>query len=211
MKLYDISLELKDTMVCWENQPPPEIARYRFLERGDSSNTSSLKSDLHAGTHVDAPFHHLPEGKRIEDIALAAFWGPCYVAAVSDPVIDADTLEALHLPDTPRMLFKTGNGRLYGNGTFSPDYVALDRSGAEWLTRREVKLIGIDYLSIERYGDSGFPVHKLLLAHDVVLLEGLDLRAVPAGHYYLNALPLKIAGVEAAPVRAVLFDTCCPE
>ncbi len=206
MKIYDISLELKDTMVCWENQPPPEIVRYRFLERGDTSNTSRFGSDLHAGTHVDAPLHYLPNGKRIEDIDLGSFCGACYVAEVHGPLIDENTLETLNIPDTRRLLFKTGNGRLYSCEKFSGDYVALDRSGAEWLTRRALKLVGIDYLSIDRYGDSGFPAHRLLLAHDIVLLEGLDLRGVPSGHYYLNALPLKIAGVEAAPVRAVLFD-----
>jgi arylformamidase len=206
MRIHDISVAISPGMVCWENGPRPVLERELRLEDGALSNNSRLSLDLHAGTHVDAPFHFLADGGCIDSMDLSALCGPCYVAETAAPVITAAVLEELRLPAVPRVLFKTNNTGLYATGTFARDYVALDPSGAEWLGQRDVLLVGIDYLSIERLAGMDGTVHRSLLSRNITVLEGIDLSGVPAGHYVLFALPIKVAGAEAAPVRAVLLE-----
>jgi len=206
MRIHDISIAVTSDMVSWDDGPGPVIDRYLRIEDGDMVNNSRALLDLHAGTHVDAPYHFLAAGGRIDSVDLGRLCGPCYVAQTEAAVIDASVLESMQLPHVDRILFKTTNAGLYARRAFARDYVALDLSGAEWLVRRGVTAVGIDYLSIERFAGMDGSVHRALLANDVAILEAIDLVNVPAGHYFLVALPIKIAGAEAAPVRAVLLE-----
>jgi arylformamidase len=192
--------------VSWDDGPGPVIDRYLRIEDGELVNNTRVLLDLHAGTHVDAPYHFLANGGRIDAVDLERLCGPCYVAHTTSPVINADVLESLQLPRVERVLFKTKNAGLYARRAFVREYVALDLSGAEWLVRHGIKAVGIDYLSIERFAGMDGSVHRALLANDVAILEALDLAHVPVGDYFLVALPIKVAGVEAAPVRAVLLE-----
>ena len=205
MEIIDISMPVKGSMVCWEDKFPPEIVQYGFLSKGDLSNASYMKADLHVGTHVDAPYHFLPQGKKLEQLNLTSFIGECYVAEISGSVISGAALDAANIPQTQRLLFKTSNHQLYEQKKFSKNYVALDETGAQWLAQRQVVLAGVDYLSVELYHNQTFPAHRILLQRDVVLLEGLYLKHVQPGRYFLSALPVRVEGVEAAPVRAVLL------
>ena len=206
MHIHDISIAVTSDMVSWDDGPTPVIDQYLRIENGDLVNNTRMLLDLHAGTHVDAPYHFLPNGGRIDAVDLERLCGPCYVAQTTAPVIDAAVLETMQLPAVERILFKTNNVGLYARRTFVREYVALDLSGAEWLVRRGVKTVGIDYLSIEPFEGMDGSVHRALLSHGVAILEALDLVDVPAGHYFLVALPIKVAGAEAAPVRAVLLE-----
>lgn len=206
MRMHDISITLTSDMVSWDDGPAPVIDRYLRIEDGELVNNSRVLLDLHAGTHVDAPYHFLANGGRIDAVDLARLCGPCYVAETEAPVIDATALEMMNLPAVERVLFKTNNSGLYARRSFVREYVALDLSGAEWLVRRGIKAVGIDYLSIERFEGMDGSVHRALLANDVAILEAIDLASVRPGNYFLVALPIKVGGAEAAPVRAVLLE-----
>jgi arylformamidase len=206
MRIHDISIAVTPDMVSWDDGPGPVIDRYLRIEDGELVNNTRVLLDLHAGTHVDAPYHFLAHGGYIDGVDLGRLCGPCYVAQTGAAVIDAGVLETLQLSGVERVLFKTNNAGLYARRAFVREYVALDLSGAEWLVEHGIKAVGIDYLSIERFAGMDGSVHRALLSNDVAILEALDLVSVPVGHYFLVALPIKVAGAEAAPVRAVLLE-----
>ena len=206
MKYYDISTPINPETVTWDDETPPGIKWHRRISDGDYVNLSSLQINNHAGTHVDAPYHFIESGKRIHQLDLSIFIGDARVVEINEHTITASLLEKKHIPSTERILLKTGGSRLYAEKKFKTDFPALDESGARWLVERGVKLIGIEYLSIEHYGDASLRVHHVLLSNEIVILEGLNLEDVPPGEYRLIALPLNLDETEAAPVRAVLEE-----
>jgi arylformamidase len=164
----------------------------------------------HSGTHVDAPVHFIAGGNTVESLPLSVLMGLAEVIEVSPDVlvIDEDLIQKNCRSNLERVLFKTRNSEFWGspeNG-FRVDYTYIDPAAAQRLVSLGVKLVGIDYLSIERYQSSTFATHEILLSHGVVVLEGLDLRNVSGGRYELICLPLKIAGGsgDGAPARAIL-------
>jgi arylformamidase len=161
----------------------------------------------HTGTHVDAPDHFLNNGITVDDLTLDLLVGRAYVLHLPDvSMITASVLMRADIPPrTRRLLFKTRNSTLWatGNQEFQTDFVALSVDAAELLVDRNVKLVGIDYLSIAPY-KSGTAVHTILLSAGVVVVEGLDLSQVSQGRYNLHCLPLKLGGADGAPTRAVL-------
>jgi arylformamidase len=181
------------------------------MDEGAHANVSHLSAGVHVGTHVDAPHHFLNDGRTVEQLPLDVLTGPCYVTQLPDGVeaITAETLDGISLPaDTMRILFGTSNSRLWSRGEmeFQEDFVAVTEDGAEWLVNRDVKLVGVDYLSVAPFDDS-IPTHQVLLGAGVVVVEGLDLSAVPRGFYDLYCLPLKLLGSDGAPARAILIQT----
>lgn len=204
MKLYDISLNLSARTVRWGTSQPMELIERKRMRGGDPNNSSSVTMSVHSGTHVDAPFHFVPDGLTIESLPLDPFIGPARVCAV-DPVnqITAADLPKIELKGETRVLFKTRNSRLLHRPAYDPDFVAFSREAAEALVGLGVKLVGLDYLSVAR-ADEQVPVHRAFLDHGVVLLEGIDLSHVPPGRYELIALPIKLHGSDGAPCRAVL-------
>jgi arylformamidase len=190
-------------MPVYEGNPGVSIELAQSLDSGDPANVSRLELGAHTGTHVDAPRHFIPDGGGADELALDRFVGPCVVADAAGAVraIDADTIGSLDLPGgTERVLLKTANSSLWELDFFSRDFVRLDASGANALIERGVRTVGIDYLSI---GDA--EAHVALLVRGVGVLEGLDLRGVEPGAYFLACLPLRIAGCDGAPARAVLW------
>lgn len=205
-RIVDISLPLTSTLPCWPGTPGLEVRTVAQLEeRGYNETHVSLGA--HVGTHVDAPSHFLESEKTVDTLPLEVLIGEAYVADVpGEPAITAAILETLVLPrDVERILFKTDNSRLWtaGDQPFREDFVALTLDGAEWLVTHGVRLVGIDYLSIQRFHDSN-QTHIALLEAGVVIVEGLNLSGVVGGKCELLCLPLAIAGVEGAPARAVL-------
>jgi arylformamidase len=208
MRIYDISVALGPELPTYDDaEPGPTLEPFAALERGDPANVSVLRLGVHSGTHVDAPCHFFPAGAGVDAVPLERLVGPALVVAFAAPeAIRAADLDAAGIPPgTRRLLCKTRNGALWERAGFQRDFVFLAPDAADWLLARGVELIGIDYLSIERYGSPDFAVHRRLLQAGVVILEGLDLRAVPPGPYLLAALPLKLAGADGAPTRAVLI------
>jgi arylformamidase len=210
MRVFDISLTVTPDMVVWPGDPPVRMRRMQALAAGDMVNMTELAMSVHTGTHVDAPAHFLAGGKTIEQLNLDALVGPCRVVQVPDDVslLAAQVLEALPIPErTERLLIKSRNSdhwRTPGK-PFQTEFVAVDESGAEWLVQRGVRLIGVDYLSVAPF-DAPLPAHVVCLQAEMILLEGLDLGAVPPGDYLLCCLPLKLAGSDGAPARTVLIE-----
>lgn len=201
----DVTRPVRSGMPVYPGDPPVSLDPWTSLEQGAGFAVSVLTLGTHAGTHVDAPAHCIPGGVGIEALPLDALCGPAYLLDLGEPdaapvAIGRRALGAL--PDgCERLLLRTHDGRLW-QGEALPD-LGLDLDAAALLTNRGVRLVGIDRLSIAPAGDP-LPVHRLLLAAGVVILEGLDLRAAPPGSCELFCLPLKLAGADGAPARVAL-------
>lgn len=210
MKIIDISLALDSSLPVWPGDPPIQIQPFLSLKRGDRVNVSSVSLSAHAGTHVDAPFHHFEDGLGIDALPLEAFIGPAVVVDLTEvPEVGRTELEALHLPrGTQRLLLKTKNSQLWSETErgFCRDYVAVTPEAAEWLVDAGIRLIGVDYLSVEKFRATPPVVHRRLLSAGIAILEGLDLRGVSPGNYHLICLPLRMRGLDGAPARAVLVE-----
>lgn len=208
MQTYDISLTISPDLVTWPGNPDIHIQRVQKIEDGSNSNVSKLEMGVHTGTHVDAPFHFLPEGKTVECLQLKVLTGRVYVLNLANvDVITARVLENAEIPPrTRRLLFKTRNSQFWEKPTrdFQSDFVGISEDGAEFLVKRGVKLVGIDYLSVAPYHHSR-PTHEIFLKAGVVIVEGLNLSEINQGRYTLYCLPLKLAGSDGAPARAILI------
>jgi len=171
----------------------------------DGVTVSRLDMDVHCGTHVEAPMHFLPDGHDLGGIPLAVFVGPARVVHLPEATsISAAELTGADVPaGTERLLLRTRNSDGWQGRPFQTDYVALLPDAAEWIAKHGIRLIGIDYLSVQRFGDDP-ETHRILMRAGVAILEGLDLSQADPGDYRLHALPLHLADSEASPVRAVL-------
>ena len=193
MHIYDISKELFSAPV-YPGDPLPKKEHIQRIAMGDSVNLSSFYQCVHNGTHVDAPLHFYEDGASIDAFPLNPFIGECVVISVEPGILTGDDIERLMPKPHKRVLFK-GNGKCF-----------LSQSAAFVLASEGVILVGTDAGSIAYQGDEQAP-HKELLGKNIPLLEGLDLSEVATdGKYFLCAVPLKLAGFEASPVRAVLAD-----
>lgn len=205
--IIDISVPMHSKMPMWPGSAGFRLTHTRRIRDGNSSNISKVEFDIHVGTHVDAPLHFLENGNPIEKLDLEVMVGPAVVADLSNlKSITANDLEALNLQTgIERLLLRTNNSRLIANevNEFSEDFVALTADAAQWVVNRGIRLIGIDYLSIQRYSDDSL-THIILFSAGVIVVEGLNLLEVEAGNYELICLPLKIIGAEGAPSRAIL-------
>ncbi len=212
MKIHDVTLTIQEGMTTWGGEPGPELRPLRRIANGDSANVSTLTLGDHTGTHVDPPIHFIEGGATAAQLPLDALIGPCVVVAYEGGTsITGEWLErAVGKPKAPRILFKTRNSALWSDPKhhFTRDIVAVGASAATWCVEHAVRLIGIDYLTIEPQGPekAGYPTHHTLLGAGVVIIEGLDLRAVAAGTYDLVCAPLKIAAGDGAPARVFLFE-----
>ena len=210
MQIYDVSVPLSRATPTYPGDPGIEIKDWMTLAGGDAANVSLLFFGAHSGTHVDAPAHFIEGGSTSSSLPLQSLLGEAQVMEVPAEarVIDKDFVSANCSRGTQRILFKTRNSEFWNRleDGFRVDYTYLDPGAAEWLVDLGVKLVGIDYLSIERFQSRKFETHHILLSNGVVILEGLDLRAVEAGIYELICLPLKIAdgSGDGAPARAIL-------
>ncbi|MBN1454468.1 MAG: cyclase family protein [Anaerolineales bacterium] len=210
MKIFDISLTISPDLPVWPDDPSIELELVESMDAGAHANVSRLSAGVHTGTHVDAPHHFLNDGRTIEQLPLDVLTGPCYVTQLPDGVesITAEALKGISLPaNITRILFGTSNSRFWSRGEkdFQEDFVAVAEDGARWLVDRGIQLVGVDYLSVAPYGDS-VPTHTVLLRAGVLVVEGLDLSAVPRGFYDLYCLPLKLLGSDGAPARAILIQ-----
>ncbi len=209
MKFWDISLPITPGLPVWPGDPPIKLERYRAISKGDSTNISRLSGGVHTGTHVDAPLHVIEGGLSVERLLLEVLIGQARVVELLDvPAITPEDLEALKIPSgTERLLLKTSNSALWAepHHRFYPDFVALTPESARWLVQKGIRLVGIDYLSVQKFHDSEPLTHRLLLGAGVVILEGLNLQSVPPGSYQLICLPLLLVGSDGAPARAVLL------
>ena len=206
--IYDVSVPLRPGMPTYAGEPGPKLDPLKQIASGDSANVTALSLGSHTGTHVDAPHHFLDGGATVEAMAVAALIGPVLVIEFTERRhITAADLEAAGVTEaSTRLICKTPNSRFWDDDEFHRDFVGLTADAAHWLVERRFVLVGIDYLSIEQFGSPGHEVHKTLLGANVVIVEGLDLRAVTPGVYTVVCAPLKVVGADGAPARVFLWD-----
>ena len=207
MKLHDVTVPIWSGMHVYEGDPPVSISPSKTLAR-DGVNVSRLDFGTHTGTHMDAPSHFIPGGKTIDAIDPNRCGGPCRVLDLTDAgdILRRVDLEKFDLKRGERIVLKTKNSELWDRDRFTPDFAALDLYAAKYCVEAGILLIGIDYLSVEPFGSGakGHPVHKALLAEEIAILEGLDLRGVAPGNYRLHAFPLRLKGLDGGQCRTFL-------
>lgn len=201
---FDISPTLGPDTPAWPTDPPVVFTHCKSVEAGNSSNVTGLEMCSHAGSHIDAPRHLFSAGLSVDLLPAELLIGPAVVIETEAENIDADFLiSAWPNTEVIRLLFKTTNSLLWSS-PFRSGFVGLTADAADYIVERGVRLVGIDYLSIEAEHGVGAPVHRKLLENQVCIVESLDLSEVDPGFYELICLPLKLDGLDGAPARVVL-------
>lgn len=201
--IYDISPPLTPQTPVWPGDSRLSYAWSCRLANGDSVNLSTLTTTPHIGAHADAPLHSEDGQPAIGELPLDPYLGPCRVVELAaPPLIEPRHLEHQDLAGVTRVLFKTGSVR--NRGAFPEGFTAFEASTIGSLAKLGVRLVGIDTPSVDPFDSTTLEAHHALDRLGMVNLEGLDLDAVPAGDYELIALPLRLMGLDASPVRAVL-------
>lgn len=191
----------------YPGNPEIHIEPSSELSKGASSNLSRLSFGSHTGTHVDAPRHFFEAGSTVERLPLNALIGPAIVLAFEDDVmsVTASLLQSHSLVGVERVLFRTRNSGFVKEREFRKDYTYVAPDAAEYLASLGVKLVGVDYLSVEQFRSGHHRTHRTLLERGIVIVEGLDLSGIEAGEYAFCCLPLRLEGLDGAPARAVLM------
>jgi arylformamidase len=205
MKLIDVSVPLDSRLPTYPGNTPFSLEVVQSMARGNHANVSTMHASVHAGTHVDAPRHFLPDGAGAEALPLEILCGRTRVVEVTTRKgITPDDLAGIDLSEDIRVLLKTLNSRMWGSPEFHSEFVGVTAAAAQHFVDRGVKLLGIDYLSIEVFRTPGAPAHHTLLGGGVIIVEGLNLAAVEPGVYDMFCLPLRLVGSDGAPARVVL-------
>ncbi len=207
MKYTDISVPLSSKIPKW----PGSIGfsrRQITIKNGDHTIINSeIICDVHAGTHIDAPAHHLVNGTTIDGMNLDTLVGPATIIDIQESHdITASVLARYNIPrNTTRLLIRTSNSKLWKNrnGKFSKSFIGLKPDAAEWLVQKGIRLVGIDYLSVQPFDDDE-QTHMILLGAGIIIVEGLDLSDIKPGQYHFICLPMNITGSEGAPARAIV-------
>jgi arylformamidase len=206
--VYDISVKLGAEAIEYPGTPPYSQEVILKLKDGDFCNLTKLAMIVHIGTHIDTPAHYIAQGKNLDEYPIEKWIRPAHVVDTKDKkAIRPAELEKLDIKPGDALLFKTENSRSGRSvsGVFTEDFVAMSIESADFCVEKKVGLVGIDYNTVDRYGDETFPVHHKLMGGDILILEGINLKDVPAGEYTLFCLPVKIKGVEGSPARAILL------
>ena len=205
MKLFDVSVPIDASLPTYPGNTPFRLEPVKRIATGGNSNVSTLHLGAHAGTHVDAPRHYFDAAPGVDRLPLEMLIGRARVVDIeSRRGIDASELAGLNLSDDVRVLFRTCNSRLWGSAAFHEDYVGVTESGARHLVEHGIKLVGVDYLSVEPFRTPGSPAHHVLLGGGTIVVEGLNLSEVEAGVYDMICLPLRVVDSDGAPARVVL-------
>jgi arylformamidase len=209
-KIWDITVPFRIDLPLWPGDPAPTMVPMKTMSGGHRCNVTRIDTGVHFGTHLDAPCHFIEGTKGVDSLALDVLVGDCVVGEIPGVMeITPNHLEALNLPPgTTRLLLKTRNSSLWDtpNHEFFKEFAALTADAAQWVVDRGIRLVGIDYLSIQLFADKVSTTHHVLLADEVIIVEGLDLRAVEPGAYHLTCLPMKLKDADGAPVRAILTE-----
>src|SRR5262245_45311655 len=207
--IYDVSVQLSNDLPVWPSGPPIRLKSTPHLTR-DKTYTiheTVIQISSHMGTHIDAPYHFVENGKRLNEIPLDRLVGKATVFEIPRVrSIGERELKPLEWDGIERVLFKTENSKHWHDGKFYEDFVYLEPEGAEFLIERGVRLVGIDYRSIKKFMAEKHLTHFALLEKDVVVIEGLDLSHVAPGEYSMVALPLNLLGTDGGPTRVILMN-----
>ena len=205
MKLIDVTVPLDSNLPLYPGNTPLTLEPIKRVARGDSSNVSAVRMSVHAGTHVDAPRHFFDGGYAAEGLPLDLLCGRARVVELTTRrAVTPEDLAAFDLSEDVRLLLKTHNSRLWGSPDFHQDYIGVTEPAAKFLVDRGVKVLGVDYLSVEEFKKAGAPAHHTLLGAGTIVIEGLNLLDVDPGTYEMFCLPLSLVGADGAPARVVL-------
>lgn len=208
MKIYDITVLISAETPIYKGDPGVEISSFKSIANGSTANVSQVSFGVHTGTHVDAPNHFIDGAKRVHELDPNKLVGPCRVIEVPSDVVAIEPEHVGDISGMKRVLFKTRNSAFWAEPElgFRTDFTYLTPTTAKMLVENDIVLVGIDYLSIEKSGSPGHPVHITFLEKEVVILEGVDLSEVPAGDYELMCMPLKYdgGGGDGSPARTFL-------
>jgi len=205
-ELIDITLPVSRHLPKWPGSVGFNASWHLKMQDGELNNLSSIETDCHFGTHLDAPLHFIKEGRSIDQMDLQKMVGEADVVEIRGKrSIGAEDLEKVVPKNCKRLLLITDNQEYWKNNLteFQPDFCGVNASGAHWIVKQGIVLVGIDYLSIQRFHD-GPETHQILLRAEVVIVESLHLQNVLPGKYELICLPIKLTALEGAPVRAIL-------
>lgn len=206
MTLLDVSLRLSPGLPIYPGNPAFELLPIKRRARGDSSNVSALHLGTHSGTHVDAPRHFFDDAPGVGSLPLDVLVGPCRLVHVAGrAAVTAADLDRFDLTGVSRLLIRTDNSDAWATAVqFNPGFVYLAEDGAKRIVELGIRLVGVDYLSVEQYKAPGAPTHHALLARRIVVVEGLNLAQAAPGDYQLMCLPLHLGDADGAPARVVL-------
>lgn len=202
----DISVPVRNGMVHWPGDPPFHIERALDQDKGDVATVSKMILGVHTGTHMDAPLHFIRNARSIDSMPLDATVGRARVIEIHDKKsIRREELLGHAISAGERILFKTVNSdHAWDSDQFEENFVFIAQDGAQYLAECGVRCVGVDYLSVGGFREDGPETHHALLEAGIWIIEGLNLKAVAPGPYELVCLPLKLAGSEGAPARAIL-------
>lgn len=205
----DISFPYYEGMAIYPNNPQYVCQKVSDMQNGDSCNVSRITLGTHTGTHIDAPAHFVQDGMTIDRLPLEQINGKAKVLRIKEAVITKECLKKYEIERDDILIFRTSNSDVFEGVRVLESYVTLDYEGAQYLADKKVRMIGIDYMTIERprnLREPGKSVHTILLGNKIPILETLDLRGVEEGEYTLMCLPLKLQGSDGSSVRAVLVN-----
>jgi arylformamidase len=208
MKIYDITFPISELTPVYEGDPTVKIDVCAQIAKGDAANVTQLCFGAHTSTHVDAPNHFIDGTRKVHELELEKLIGDCRIIELEKNVTAITAEHVKNLENVERILFKTRNSEFWNEPEkgFRQDFTYIETEAARVLVEKGIKLVGIDYLSVEKFGSEDFATHITFLEKEIVIIEGLDLRAVPAGDYELICLPLKIISQtgDGAPARTIL-------
>jgi len=205
-RLVDVSVSLQPGLATYPGNPEFELQPIKRVAAGASSNVSRLVLGTHTGTHVDAPRHFFDDGAGVDALPLDLLIGRARVIDLPHRGgITAEHLAAAGLREDLRVLLRTPNSALWNTSDgFHTDYTYVTEDAAKFLVAQGVKVVGVDYLSVEQFKKPGAPAHHVLLGNGVIIIEGLNLSDAEPGAYEMYCLPLRIANADGAPARVVL-------
>ena len=206
MDWIDISVSIDTSLVVWPGDPPVEIKMVNDMHLGNEANLSRLNISAHTGTHMDAPRHFVKEGLSLDRIPLDVCMGKARIIEIrNEHTIQVAELETHNIKKGERILFKTKNSdKDWSALPFRYDFVHLETEAARFIAEKEIRLCGIDYLSVSGYNKNETAVHRALLEAGIWIIEGLLLKGIEAGNYELACLPVKIRNSDGAPARAII-------
>ena len=207
-RIHDISVPVRTGGLVYPGNPDITIELQQAISRGAGANVSSVRFGSHTGTHVDAARHFFDDGESVDQIPLDSLIGPCIVLTFDSSLmsVGASDLAKHELKGNSRVLIRTRNSGFLTEAEFQRDYTFLAPDGAEFLVSKGVRLVGVDYLSIEQFHSGHHKTHRTLLEKKIVIVEGLNLQDIEPGEYELICLPLRLEGLDGAPARAVLIE-----
>jgi len=203
--IIDITRTIGYDTIDYPGDTKHTVSEQMSIKKGDEWNIFKLEMINHIGTHLDAPLHKFKNGKSLNDYPISSFILDCSVIEIKNKkLITLEEIKNINILRNSAILFKTKNSSL-SRKKFNPDYVYLGIEAAEYLVNKQVSIVGIDYLSIDSFTGE-YPVHRILLSNEIMILEDINLKNVKPGSYKLICLPLKIKNANGAPVRAILIN-----